>query len=677
MGWLTSAASEFGIAVSDATVWLSIGQALLFGGMCLLFGVWVARTVGLLDSDAPAGETIGVGLASGLLVLAAWWAAVASGGRSSFTPVAVGFAIAIGVALVRSRRPVEDRDAVPAAPADDSGEASVPRSVKRRGLIVATLAGALFIVAVAFLYGSTIVLSPRDGVQPVEFADEAFYSVLGADVAQTGTESVYPPSGFSEIDGSPVQTWYHWGEMWLEAAVITIFGTAPLDARHFVVLPIMLLAAAALTGALVRRLTGSVSRGAFLFGFLACLFLAPVPLIPGPYFSSRAVGLIFGITTYGLAAVSVLLAMYALAVLDGRRASWALAIFVGSAAASILPAHIAIAMLALVGVGSVWVIRIAQSLAATRHLPVVMPFWRQTFASTGIALVATVVWGLFTGHGMMGGGLSPSVSAFNASWRNSIAIIALGSGAIGAIVIAWFLVRKERSIQQGLYLGTIVLLVIGALFWGSQLADFNTFHVFFAGLVIFGSPVAAVAVWSIWLRLRAKGRTRVAAALLVLCALQIEFGMSLGVVRLVSFGPGKYQPVPVAILDGIRNLPPEAKLAYACQPFEEDGFWYPSEGGLDAHTGHDLVPMCFQAETFPRLTGATISPDIPSPFFQDAPQRRLYPTSHAVPSESDVASFLRENGIDYIYADALHPNSLVSDANVIAESGDARLLQIP
>ena len=44
----------------------------------------------------------------------------------------------------------------------------------------------------------------------------------------------------------------------------------------------MLLAAAALTGTLVRRLTGSTSRGAFLFGFLACLFLAPVPFIPGP-----------------------------------------------------------------------------------------------------------------------------------------------------------------------------------------------------------------------------------------------------------------------------------------------------------------------------------------------------------------------------------------------------------
>ena len=71
--------AEFPITMADGTVWLSIGQALLVGGVCLAFGIWVARFVGLLESDAPAGETLAVGLASGLLVLAAWWAAIASG----------------------------------------------------------------------------------------------------------------------------------------------------------------------------------------------------------------------------------------------------------------------------------------------------------------------------------------------------------------------------------------------------------------------------------------------------------------------------------------------------------------------------------------------------------------------------------------------------------------------
>ena len=104
-GYSPAVFAELAITMSDATVWLSIGQALLFGGVCLLFGIWVARLVGLLPSDAPAGETLGVGLASGLMVLAAWWAALASGGRSSFTPVAVGFAIAVTLALVRRARP--------------------------------------------------------------------------------------------------------------------------------------------------------------------------------------------------------------------------------------------------------------------------------------------------------------------------------------------------------------------------------------------------------------------------------------------------------------------------------------------------------------------------------------------------------------------------------------------
>jgi len=106
------------------------------------------------------------------------------------------------------------------------------------------------------------------------------------------------------------------------------------------------------------------------------VFLAPVALIPGPVFSSWARGLIFGITLYGLAAVAVLLGMYSLAVLGRRNATWALASFVGSAAALIVPAHLAIALLALVGVGSVWTIRIVQSLVAERRLPVVSQAWR-------------------------------------------------------------------------------------------------------------------------------------------------------------------------------------------------------------------------------------------------------------------------------------------------------------
>ena len=52
MDWLQTLAAEFAITVGDVDVWLSIGTAVLFGGVCLLFGTWVARAVG----RAAAGE---------------------------------------------------------------------------------------------------------------------------------------------------------------------------------------------------------------------------------------------------------------------------------------------------------------------------------------------------------------------------------------------------------------------------------------------------------------------------------------------------------------------------------------------------------------------------------------------------------------------------------------------
>ena len=42
----------------------------------------------------------------------------------------------------------------------------------------------------------------------------------------------------------------------------------------------------------------------------------------------------------------------------------------------------------------------------------------------------------------------------------------------------------------------------------------------------------------------------------------------------------------------------------------------------------------------------------------------------ARPSPANVAAFLKANGIDYIYADAVHPNTLVPDAVPIATIGE-------
>jgi len=668
--WLQTLAAELRITLADGTVWSSIGQGLLVGAVCLLFGVCVARFVGLLSVDAPAGETLAVGLASGLLVLASWWAAIASGGRSSFTPIALGFAVAIGLAAARRWRPATLGDPT----ADDSTFTTVTRSsAALRRLIPALIGGAMFVVAVALLYGATMAPSPRNGVQPVEFSDEAYYSVLGADLSATGTESLYSPSGFDI--GPPPQNWYHWGEIWLTSAVIRVFGADPIQARHLSVLPVLLLAVAALAGTLVRRTTRTSSRGAFLFGFFACIFLAPIPVISGPFFSTWAVGMVFEISLYGLAAVAVLLGIYSVTVLGARPVTWALQIFVGSVVASIVAAHLAMALLAAVGVGSVWAIKVIQSLGSVRGLPPISTVWRRTFIASGIAVLATIAWGLVTGHGLGSSWLSASIPSFDVEWRGSVLIVVLCSGAFVAIGIAWFSVRREASVESSLYLGTVALVAIGAILWGARLGDLNMAHLFFGAIAVFATPVAAVAVWSIWLRLRATGHVRLGAAMLVFCVAQLEFGVGLGIIRLQVYGPGSYPPVPIDTLGAIRNLPSGAKVAYACRRFEEAAFWASQLASLDAHTGRPFVPMCFQAETYPALFGRQLSPDVASPLFELAPQRTLYIDSKAVPSSMELATFLKDHGIDYIYADALHPNSLVPDAVPIAPGSS--ILRVP
>ena len=664
LGWLDALAAELQITIADWSVWFAIAEGLLFGAICLLFGVWVARLVGLQSSDAPAGETLGVGLASGLLVLASWWAAVASGGRSSFTPVAVGFAIAIGLAAVRRRHHVSGAE--PSANASVLAEPPTEPG-PRHAFVVAVVGAALFAIATALLYGSTLTLSPRDGVQPLEFYDEAYYAVLGANLSKTGIETSYSTSGFGQIAGLPTQTWYHWGEMWLASAVSTIFGATPLSARHFMVLPILLLASAAMTGTLVRRMTTTSSRGAYLFGFLACLFLAPLPL---------ARGLVFGITTYGLAAVAVLLALYCIIVLGHRNPTWALACFVGSAAALILPAHVVIAFLAVVGLGSALIVTIIRSPGPIQHIRLIT-IERRTSITTGLAVAVTLVWGLVTGHGIASSLLTPSVAPFNSFWQDAVVMTAIGAGAFLAIAVAWFMARAEDSLETRLYFGTAAILVVGTVVWGARLGDFYTLHLFFGAIAVFATPASAVAVWSVCLRLRASGHTRPAIAVLVLCGSQMVLGVPLGVTRLQIFGPGTYPPIPLAMLAEIRSLPQDARLAYACQPFEESAFWSARLLGLEAHTGRGVVPMCFEADTLGVLTGGQLSAGIPSPVFQRSPQSALYPSSDAAPSAATVAKFLKGNGIDYIYADALHPNTMIPDARPIATSGMSQVLQIP
>ena len=138
---------------------------------------------------------------------------------------------------------------------------------------------------------------------------------------------------------------------------------------------------------------------------------------------------------------------------------------------------------------------------------------------------------------------------------------------------SWF--AGSATIESSLYLGTVALVIIGAIVWGARLGDLNMGHLFFGAIAVFATPVAAVAVWSIWLRLRATGHGRLAVAILVFCVAQIEFGLGLGILRLQTYGPGSYPRCPSRRWRRSGTCPPDAKLAYACRPYEEAAFWAP------------------------------------------------------------------------------------------------------
>lgn len=662
MQWLQTLATEFAISIGDASVWAGIGIAIFVAAVLWLIGWSIARLVGLVSPGAPIAEAIGVGLACGSIVVTAWWAMVASGGRSSFAPIGFAFVIVIAVAACERRRA-----------GDSVIEAETPPT-KVEGRRTSSLLAAAGVVAalsvVGLLYASTLTLSPRDDVQPLEFMDQAFYSILAADVAATGTENVFSPAGFDQIDGLPAQTWYHWGEIWMAAAVISSIDVEPLAARHFVVLPVLLVTTALLGGTLVRRLADTTSRPALFFGAAACVVLAPIPLFPGPYFSSWAVGLLFGITQYGMAAVIVLLAIYCTVIVRRRRLKWAVTGFVATVYASLLPVHVVIALLAAVGVAGALASHALTSTLRTGQRPTISAPWVRVFGWSSVTLGATLAWGTMTGHGLGGNGASPTVEPFNEYWRDSLIIVTTGAWAFVAIPVAWLLVRRRDPFLAAAYVATALVTVVGALIWGARLGDFNMFHFFFGGLALIATPLAAVAVWSVVSHTRRANRRLVGVIALTLCVVQLELAAAHTLLRLQRFGPGDYAPVPVALLEAIKALPADAKVAYACRPLEEIAVWDARLLAVSAHTGRRVIPMCFQADFFAYLNGGQCSPDIISPLFASAPQRRLYPDAEAVPTADEILEFMDRHGIEYLLADDVHPNTLVPGAPTIFSSAN-------
>ncbi len=542
------------------------------------------------------------------------------------------------------------------------------------------LGGAVFLVAVAVLFGSALAPSAHDGIQPLPFQDPAFYAVLGRNLGVTGRETILAASGFVDLPGVPMQFWYHWGEIWLASAVGRLFGTSPLDARYFVVLPVLLLATAGLAGTVVQRLTRPNSAGTFLFGFTACLLLAPVPWVGAPlvgeppFVATLAVGMLYGINTYGLGAVAALLAMYVWAVLNERRPTWTLALFAGCVIASLWPAHIAIALLAAVGAAGVCAYRTTMSVHAGSGVPGLSAIWRRTVIAVAGVLIVTFAWGFMTDHGIPAGPTSPETGPFNGVWVASIVSVSVGAGVLLAIPIAWLRTHGLRSQRADLYLVSIVIVLAGAVGWGVRDGDFDQFYLFFSGLAVFAVPASSVALWSIWSDARAARRRGVVLGVVALCVAQMEFGLVIGIHRVVQFGPDNRE-VPVDILAAIERLPDGSKIAYACNQFDETTYGTPNLLALSAYSGRAIVPMCFEVDRSGVMAGAEFDPDRPNTDTW-APQKALYPTAGTRPPTEAIRGFLHRHDIGYIYADTDHPNALDSGAVPIATSGDYQLLEV-
>lgn len=649
-------------ALADDRVWTAIIVAVALGALCFALGVSVARVVGLLSLQAPRGEMAGVGLGVGLLVLSASWATVASAGRSAFSPIAAGLLVAVALGIrERRRRPAQKH----------RGDRRPPR-VSRVG---SALAAAGFLVVVGLTYGATQAPSPRDEVQPVEFTDVGYYSALAISLDQTGTESLTTPSGFDSIEGLPAQSWYHWGELWIAAATIRVTGMDSVIVRNYVVLPLLLLSVAGLTGTMVRRVARTSSRGAFVFGAAASLLLAPLTVKSDVFFAHWAVGNMFGIGLYGLAMVVALVGIHVLVVGGLEARSPALSLFAGTVLASLLPSHIVMAALAFAGATGALLIAAARTVITGSRPRLVEPVWR-TIALAALLGLATFAWGVATGHGLGGSAPSTLVTAFNPAWAQAILQTTLLSGAFLSIPIAWVVTRAHIDAAPLLFAGAATIAVVAAVGWGAGLADYNMFHVFFGAIAVFLTPMAAAAVWTLSIHLRAQGRVRLAAAVVIVAIAQMELAISPTIIRLEGVRPSGYNPIPVSVLAAIQSLPPDAKLAYSCQQDEEFTFSDPRLSTIYAHTGRRIVPMCFEEDVLSSLNGGSPSAGVENPLFRHAPQRVLFPDPTAYPSPASIRAFLEHHAIAYVYADDKHPNVLVPDAVPLIAEGGVVVLRI-
>ena len=146
--------------------------------------------------------------------------------------------------------------------------------------------------------------------------------------------------------------------------------------------------------------------------------------------------------------------------------------------------------------------------------------------------------------------------------------------------------------------------------------------------------------------------------------------------RLQAFGPPGYEPIPVGLLEAIADCP-RTPAGVLVRGHSTRAPLDPQLLSIDAHTGHRVVPMCFEADSSDRYRLPKASADCEPTVPDGLPSWRcirMRPPSH--PRQPSTA-FLKDRGIDYIYADARHPNTLVDEAILVAKSGAAEILRVP
>lgn len=290
---------------------------------------------------------------------------------------------------------------------------------------------------------------------------------------------------------------------------------------------------------------------------------------------------------------------------------------------------------------------------------------------------ATVVWGAATGHGLGALDAIAGVPPFDAIWLISIVLTTVGAGVLLAAPIVAGLGRGTVRGLDGLALGATLAVGAGALGWGIRVADVNAFHLFFGPIAAILTPVAVVAALSALERARRLGQRSVATFVLVTLLVQTWVSAVIVGVQLHRFGPGDDPGMSVQALGAISDLPDDAKMAYACRPFEIVAPWDASLVALDARTGVRMVPLCFMADVQRDLLERPLDVDLVSPFFLHAPQHALYPDADARPSRAAITDFLNANGIQYIYADAAHSNSLIPDAVTVFTLDGITVSRVP